>query len=313
MNSISVFIFDEIFESMVGSDRLAELKAMGAELHFISKKCKISAYDPIRSSGPLKVLCINPDFVNWTFGAADCKGIPELRVIISSSDNISWLDTHYADAHGIQYIALENLTTEYRAVAEYAVTIMTSLARSIPLLNRDGFPLDYAHDFIKYQGQDIAGKTAGIIGLGNIGGAIAKLCSGLGMRVVYWSRSKKSESIYEYREIDDLLRESDVIFPTLKPNSETKFLLPNERLEPVKHDAIVVSVVSGLIDNDYLTKRTADKKLFGFGFGADPNTFSDYAGNVWAVPDYAWATKDNMNASYGQFVEKITDTVKQLA
>lgn len=310
MTSTTVFIFDEIFTSMVDDALLAKLKSEGIEFHIIDHKCNITDYEPVNNFATQKILCINPDFVDWHFAADDYKDIPGLKVIISSSDNISWLDTSYAESHGIACVALENLTSEYSAVAEYAITIMMSLARSIPLLNRDGFPLDYAHDFVKYQGIDIAGKTVGIIGLGNIGSAIAKLCDGLGMKVVYWSRSKNSEGKYEYREIDDLLQESDVIFPTLKPNDETKALLPNERLEQIQQDAIVVSVVSDLVDNNYLAQRTADKKLFGFGFGADPNTFSDYSGNVWAIPDYAWATKRNMRASYEQFVEKITDALK---
>jgi phosphoglycerate dehydrogenase-like enzyme len=313
MSNIHVFIFDEIFESMVNGGQLARLQAMDAKLHVINRKCEIAAYKPLGDPDSQKILCINPDFVDWSFAADAYKEVPGLKIIVSSSDNISWLDTSYANAHDIQYIALENLATEYSAVAQYAITIMMSLVRNIPLLNRDRFPLDYAHDFVKYQGVDIAGRTAGIIGLGNIGGAIAKLCEGLGMHVAYWSRTQKTGIKYGYREIDDLLRESDVIFPTLKPNDETKLLLPNEKLELVKHDAVVVSVVNGLVDNDYLVQRVAEKKLFGFGFGADPGTFSDYTGNVWAIPDYAWATKSNMQASYAQFSEKIAESVKRLS
>src|SRR6266702_2134041 len=310
MRNTSVFIFDEIFESIVSSNQILELRELGADLHIINRKCRIADYKPIKDSTTQKILCINPDFVDWHFAADDYKDISRLEVIISSSDNISLLDTRYSDKHDVKYIALENLTTEYSAVAEYAATIMMSLARNIPMLSRKNFPLDYAHDFVNYQGMDIASKTAGIIGLGNIGGAIARLCDGLGMKVTYWSRNKKSDRKYGYREIDDLLKEADIIFPTLKPNSETKLILPNERLELLKPDAIVVSVVGGLIDNDYLVRRVAEKRLFGFGFGADPGTFSDYSGNLWAIPDYSWATKNNMRASYEQFIEKIKEAIK---
>ena len=305
MSKTSVFIFDEIFESMVSDDQFAQLRAMDAELHVVSKKCRIADYAPVQNTETRKIFCINPDFVDWNYTSDDYKDIPGLRLIISSSDNISWLDTRYATNHGIDYIALEDLKAEYSAVAEYAVTIMMNLARKVPLLIRDNFPLDFARDFLKYQGADLAGKTAGIIGLGNIGGAIAERCAGLGMKVVYWSRSPKSAARYEYREIDDLLKEASVIFPTLKPNDETKQLLPNDRLELIRPEAMVVSVVSGLVDNDYLSKRVAGQRLFGFGFGADPGAFGDYSGNVWAAPDYAWATKDNMRATYDQFIEKI--------
>jgi len=312
MSNTGVFIFDEIFKSMVSDAQLSSLKALSAELYIIDSKCRIADYQALKNPHTQKVLCINPDFVDWHFPSEEYKNIPGLKVIISSSDDISWLDTGYADGHNIRCAALENLTTEYSAVAEYAVTIMMSLARNIPLLTRNNFPLDYAHDFVKHQGLDIANKTVGIIGLGNIGQAITKLCDSLGMKVTYWSRSRKPNS-YEYREIDEVLRESDVIFPTLKPNNETRLLLPNSKLELIKNDAIVVSVVSELTDNDYLAKRTAEKKLFGFGFGADPRAFSNYSGNVWAVPDYAWATRNNMRASYDQFVEIIRKNTAQVS
>jgi glyoxylate reductase len=310
MSKTRVFIFDELFNAIVSGDQIAKLKSTGADIHVVSRKCKITDYEPIKDPDTQKILCINPDFVDWQFLANDYETIPGLKVIISSSENIDWLDSSYADDHAISCVALENLTTEYSAVAEYALTVMMSLARNIPMLSRDGFPLNYAKDFVKYQGLDIAGKTIGIIGLGNIGGAIARLCTGLGMNVVYWSRTKKPENGYEYREIDDLLKEADVIFPTLKPNDETKLLLSNERLELIKQEAIVIGVVSELVDTDYLAERVAEKKLLGFGFGADPKTFSDYSGNVWAIPDYAWATKRNMRASYEQFVEKIVASIR---
>jgi len=312
MSSIDIFIFDEIFESMVSKEQMVQLESTGVSLHFINRKCNITDYAPINNPITQKILCINPDFIDWHLAADGYKNIPGLKTIISSSDNISWLDASYADNSGMRYIALENLTCEYSAVAEYAITIMMSLARNIPLLSRNNFPLDYAHDFVKYQGIDIAGKTVGVIGLGNIGGAIAKLCDGMSMRVVYWSRSKKPDNKYEYSDIDDLLQESDIIFPTLKPNGETMLLLPNEKLELIKHDAIVVSVVSKLVDKDYLAQRTAEKKLFGFGFGADPNTFSSYSGNVWAIPDYAWATEHNMQSSYDQLVGMIISAIQSL-
>lgn len=310
MSNTEIFIFDEIFKSMISDTQLSSLKALGADLHVIDSKCKVTDYQALQNPNTQKILCINPDFVDWCFSSEEYKDIPGLKIIISSSDNISWLDTEYADAHDVRYVALENLTTEYSAVAEYAITIMMSLARNIPLMTRNSFPLDYAHDFVKYQGIDVANKTVGIIGLGNIGKAIAKLCDGLGMKVIYWSRSRKPDN-YEYHEIDEVLRESNIIFPTLKPNNETELLLPNSKLELIRDDAIVVSVVSGLVDNDYLSKRVAEKKLFGFGFGADPGSFSNYSGNVWAVPDYAWATGNNMRASYDEFVEIIRKSTDQ--
>lgn len=312
MSNLAVFIFDQIFESMASDNALSELQDADVEVHIISHKSKLTDYKPIKDPATTKIVCINPDYVDWNLETDDYKDIPNLRLIIGGTDNTDWLDTKYLEANELGFIALVNLTSEYSAVAEYAVTIMMSLARNIPAMARANYPADYVQDYINYQAIDLAGKTAGIIGLGNIGGAIAKLCNGLGMNVVYWSRAKKQVD-YEYREIDEILKTADVIFPTLKPGNETSTMLPNGKLESIKNMAIVVSVVSDLVDNAYLADRVHDGQLFGFGFGADPNVFNDYSGNVWAIPDYAWATRNNMRQSYDQFTDIILQSIKRLS
>ncbi len=70
---------------------------------------------------------------------------------------------------------------------------MLNPARQFPWLIKDGFPLDFNKDYMKYRGIELHGKTAGIISLGHIGSAIAKRCAGLGTNVVYWSPNLRSE------------------------------------------------------------------------------------------------------------------------
>lgn len=84
------------------------------------------------------------------------------------------------------------------------MTMMFNLARQTPRLIKDGFPLDFDKDFMKYRGIELQGKTVGIVGLGTIGSAIAERCAGLDMHVAYWSRSPKDNG-YRYRTLDELL------------------------------------------------------------------------------------------------------------
>jgi len=73
--------------------------------------------------------------------------------------------------------------------------MLFNVARQTPRLIKDGFPLDFDKDFMKYRGVELQGKTAAIVGLGNIGNSIAQRCEGLGMNVVYWSKSPKDKKV----------------------------------------------------------------------------------------------------------------------
>jgi lactate dehydrogenase-like 2-hydroxyacid dehydrogenase len=78
------------------------------------------------------------------------------------------------------------------AVAEYYVLIMITLLRKLPYVIKNKWKFTYCPEVL---GNDAKGLTAGIIGLGKIGRRIADICSGYGMKIAYWSRSKKDCSI----------------------------------------------------------------------------------------------------------------------
>jgi D-3-phosphoglycerate dehydrogenase / 2-oxoglutarate reductase len=171
---------------------------------------------------------------------------------------------------------------------------------------KDGFPLDFDKDFMKYRGVELKGKTVGIVGLGTIGSAIAERAQGLGMNVVYWSKSPKG-SPYKYVELSDLFSTADVIFPTMAINEESKKLITPKLLASMKPSALFVSVVHDLFDEQVVLDMVKNGKLFGFGFEAEPSSFKKYEGNVWAAPAYAWTTDGSMNNSMVKWVENMID------
>jgi phosphoglycerate dehydrogenase-like enzyme len=157
-----------------------------------------------------------------------------------------------------------------------------------PRLIKDNYPLDFDKDFMKYRGVQLKGKTAGIIGLGHIGSAIAEACKGLGMDVVYWSRSSTNDA----------------------KNPETLALISDDRIKQMKKSAILVDIAHGLFNQEKILDMVAKGNLFGYGFEGKPHEFTKFEGNVWAAPAYAWTTFESMHNSVVLWVENMVDAAK---
>lgn len=304
---MKVFIFDPLWHKLVDEKLEQELAKSGVEVTVITEIKPLSETPELFAGDDERLLCINPDYVGWSLKKDDYKDIPNLKGIFTGSTSFGWVEHEEADKRGIPICNIKNFSTE--AVAEWAVTMMLNLARQTPRLIKDGFPLDFDADFMKYRGVQIKGKTAAIIGLGHNGSAIAERCAGLGMNVIYWSRTSGSNS-YKRVELDELFKTADVIFPAFAKNDETNALITNELLATVKPSAIIIDIIE--IENVQATILDMVKtgKLFGYGFEAKPATFNKYEGNVWSAPAYAWVTYESMYNGEAKLVENIVSASK---
>ncbi len=301
---MKAFIFDPIWDQLVTDEMLNNLARAGIEPKVTQQIAPLSSCAALFQGDEPRILAINPDYVSWKLSSEDYRKIPNLKGIFGAATSYSWIDRAHADTNRIPVCNIRNFSTE--AVAEWAITMMCNLARQTPRLIKDGFPLDFDKDFMKYRGINLIGKTAGIVGLGDIGSAIAKRCHGLGMRVVYWSRSKK-DSPYAPMELPALFASADVVFPALADNQDTKGLISAALLQSMKPSALLVSIVHGLFDEEAVVEMVKENRLFGFGFEAKPARFSRYEGNVWAAPSYAWATDGSMNNSMVKWIQNMVD------
>lgn len=304
---MKAFIFDPLWDELITTELEDKLKASGLDVMLTKDLAPLSDCKALFEGNEERILCLNPDYVSWKLAADGYKGIPNLKAILGAATSFSWVDTSYADEHSIAVCNIRNFSTQ--AVAEWAITMTFNLARQTPRLIKDSFPLDFDKDFMKYRGVELRGKKAGIIGLGNIGSAIAERCSGLGMEVSYWSRSPK-QSEYKYIELAQLMTDSDVIFPTMALTDETKALLTDDLLRSMKPTAIFISIVHELFNQGLVLDMVKQGKLFGFGFEAEPQTFNKYEGNVWAAPAYAWVTDGSMHNSMVLWVENMVNAAQ---
>lgn len=299
---MKAYIFDPLWDELVSSDLLDKLNNAGVEAIVTKEIAPLSDCKELFGGDEERILCLNPDYVGWKLTSEDYKDIPNLRAILIASTGFEWVDQAAANERNIPVCQIVNFSTQ--AVVEWAVMMMFALARQTPQLIKDGFPLDYDKDFMKYRGVQLKGKTAGIIGLGHIGSSIAEACKGLGMDVVYWSRSSTNDN-YEKISLEQLLSTSDVIFPTAAKNANTLSLITDEHIKSMKKSAILVDIAHGLFNQETVLKMVSSGSLFGYGFEGKPQEFGKLEGNVWAAPAYAWTTGESMHNSVVLWVDNM--------
>jgi lactate dehydrogenase-like 2-hydroxyacid dehydrogenase len=96
-------------------------------------------------------------------------------------------------------------------------------------------------------GQEVSGATLGIVGLGRIGRAVARRAQGFDMRIVYTKRTPVEAAGMEYRDLNDLLRESDIVTVHVPLTAETEGLFDARRLALLRDGACFVNTARGLI------------------------------------------------------------------
>lgn len=301
---MKAFIFDPLWNELVTNDLLSKLQANNVEPVVTKEIAAISDCAALFEGDDERILCVNPDYVGWKLAVEDYQNIPNLKAILGAATSFSWIDTSYADENNVPVCNIRNFSTE--AVAEWAVVMLTNLARQTPRLIKDGFPLDFDKDFMKYRGIELKCKTAGVIGLGHNGAAIAERLKGLGMKVVYWSQNTRNDN-YDYCDLNAMFETADVIVPTFAHNDETDALITDDLLGKLKPSAIIVDIVE-LKNKDKIIELVKNGKIFGYGFEAEPKGFDTYAGNVWAAPAYAWVTDGSMANSMTKWVDNMVDS-----
>lgn len=283
---------------------MEERLSTGGELIFIEKPFRISEITELSNSEE-KILALDPDFVGWKFSKENIDWIQNLKAICLQTTSFGWIDIKHAHSKQIPVTNLRGFSTE--AVAEYALLMMLGVSRKLSLVIQDGFK----QDFIRHQGTELLGKQVGIVGLGSISRRFGELCHGLGMSVVYWSRSSHDERFSKI-ELKELFATSNIVFPGLAQNEETKSIIEDDLLLSLKPSASFVSIVHKIYNHDLLLRLVKEEKLYGYAFEEDNGDPTKYEGNVLALPAVAWATNESMRKNGELWTEAILDAAKQV-
>ena len=273
------------------------IKEIAKDAIYLTTPQKLSSVAELKGDDE-KILVIDPDFVDWEITREDLESIKNLKAVLVSSTSFSWVDQTYLEENNIPLINVKDWCTQ--AVAEYSIMMALNLARKMALLIKDDFPLDYG----KYCGSQLKGKTAGIVGMGNIGKAVAERVKGLGMNVIYWSKNSTTDLATKV-ELEELFKTADFVFPTMADNAEVQKLITDEMLKSLKPTSYFVSIVHRYYNHDLLIEMVKNNQLAGYAFEDSKTKMKDYQGNIWVAPEYAWCTYESLENNDEKLVENV--------
>lgn len=151
-------------------------------------------------------------------------------------------------------------------VSEMAFALTLALLRNIVSADKAVRKGEWNRKYSDLIGSELAGKKVGIIGLGRIGEATARRVKAFDSDVLYWSRTRKPEKELKYgfrwMELDDLLKDSDIISLHVPSTEETRHLIGLEQFEKMKQGVYIVNTARGkVIDEEALIKALKNGKV----------------------------------------------------
>lgn len=250
------------------------------------------------------ILVPDPEIFNWEIRNEELRRFKNLKAICLPTTSFEMLDMEYCKRNEINVTNTPNYSTE--AVAEYAIWMMLSLVRKLPLMVAG--KIDMFNDTLVQE--ETRGKVMGIIGLGNIGQRIAEYGDRMGMKVIYWSRSKK-DTFNQRVTLKKLVQTADYIFPCYEINEKTKNLLDRQLLSLLKNTSYLISIngTKGF-DATFAIRQVRKKKLAGVAYEASKHKKVANTVNIFSPPPVAWYTKEAQDRCYEILTETIISVIK---
>lgn len=251
-----------------------------------------STQDAISRIGTAEIVLTNKTPIT----EALLNACPSIRYIGVLATGYNVVDCSAAKVRGIPVTNVPSYGTN--AVAQYTIALLLEICHRVGL-----------HDTAVHQGQwesspvfsfwltpqsELAGKTMGIIGLGRIGTAVAKLANAFGMRVIAYSRTVKDG--IDCVDLDTVLQQSDVVSLHCPQFPETERLIRKETIAKMKDGAILLNTSrGGLLDENDVADALKSGKLRAAAvdvvsqepiLGTNPLL---HAPNCIITPHMAWA------------------------
>ncbi|UCH04075.1 MAG: 3-phosphoglycerate dehydrogenase [Candidatus Thorarchaeota archaeon] len=244
-----------------------------------------------------------------------------LKIIASVRNNPNNISVPTATAKGIPVIAAPGRNTV--AVAELTIALMLSQARRIikaERLLKNDFMIDDFSDFSKMYkmttGFELQGKTVGIIGLGQIGIEVAKRLNAFGVNLLVTDPYVPSARLEEVGaiavELEELLRESDIVSIHCPQTEETMGMLGADQFAMMKKTAIIINTARASITDENALKAALETGVIaGAGldvFSMEPvdcdNEFLELD-NVTVTPHIGGNTTDTIEKQSRMIAEDI--------
>ena len=217
---------------------------------------------------------------------------PNLLIVSSNGAGFDPVDVDACTAAGV--VVVNQSGGNAHSVAEHALAMLLTLSKRIVEADR-ALRREANVSRNALMGNEVQGKTIGIVGLGNVGRRIAALCNGLfAMKVLAYDPYLTAEEMAarggEKVELDELLRRSDFVSISCPLNRENRAMIGARQFALMQPHAYFITTARGFIhDEAALFEALRDKRIAGAGL------------DVWAKepppPDHPLLQFDNVIAS----------------
>jgi glyoxylate reductase len=240
----------------------------------------------------------------------------DFRIVANYAVGFDNIDVEECTSRGVLATNTPEVLTE--TTADTAWALMMSAARRVPegdRFLRSRTPWIWGPEMML--GQDVHGKVLGIVGFGRIGQAVARRGKGFGMSVLYYDVFRPSSDVEEvlnaaYRDLDELLAESDFISIHVALTPETRHLFRREQFRKMKPTAVLVNTSRGpVIDEAALVDALEAGELFAAGLDVFENEPEVHPGlleldRAVIIPHLGSATVETRDAMGMLAVDNVT-------
>ena len=254
--------------------------------------------ETIERSAGAEILLTNKTII----GRNIIEKLPDLRYIGVLATGYNVVDTAAAREKGIVVTNIPAYSTD--SVAQMVFSLLLAITNNVEHYTADNRAGRWSRNadfcYWDYPLTELAGKTFGIVGFGNIGSKVARIALAFGMKVLALS-SKPADvlpaGVKKADGLDQLLNESDVLSLHCPLTDSTKHLINASTLAKMKPSAILINTGRGpLVDETALAEALNSGALRGAGvdvLSCEPPTIDNpllYARNCYTTPHLGWAT-----------------------
>ncbi|WP_041139409.1 NAD(P)-dependent oxidoreductase [Beduini massiliensis] len=220
---------------------------------------------------------------------------PRLKLISVAFTGIDHLDVDYCKEKQIMICNSVGYSTI--AVAEEVFGMIIGLYRHL-LESDERTRCQQTKDGLNLL--EMAGKTIGVVGAGEIGQRVIKIAQAFSLKVLCYSRTKRMIEGVEFVDLDTLMKESDIITLHIPATSATHHLINAEKIALMKKDAVLINTARGaIVDSQALAEALNQDRIAGAGidvFEMEPPIPAEHpllnAKNTLLAPHIGFATKE---------------------
>ena len=239
----------------------------------------------------------------------------KLKLACVTATGFDTVDTGYCRAHGIGVCNVPGYSTD--SVAQVSVALVLDLATHLRdfrnFVHSGAYSAGNVANKLSPCWNELAGKTWGIVGGGNIGNRVAKIAQALGCRVIMYRRNPDPE--FETVDLDTLCEISDIITIHLALNDQTRGMVGEAQIRKMKKNAIVVNVARGAVTDEEALACAIEEDRIG-GLGVDVYSVEPFRkdhpftrildrDNVCLTPHMAWGSIESRNRCIARVAENI--------